>query len=153
MRALVDELVEAVLAVRAGLAPLDGTGGVRHARAVLRHALAVRLHVELLEIGGQAAEILVVRKHAVALGAVHVGVEDAEKRHHHGHVAREGRGAEVAVHLPVALEKALEVARTDGDHERKADGARKRVAAAHPVPEHEHVLRVDAELHHLGLVR
>ena len=33
----------------------------------------------------------------------------------------------------------------DGDHERQADGGVERVAAADPVPEAEHVVRVDAE--------
>ena len=36
----------------------------------------------------------------------------------------------------------------DGHHEREADGGVERVAAAHPVPEAEHVGRIDAELGH-----
>ena len=108
VRALVDELVEAVLAVRAGLAPLDRARRVRDGLAVLRHALAVRLHVHLLQVRGQAAEVLVIRQHAVALGPVAVRVEDAEEREDDRHVAPEARRAEVPVHLPVALEEALE---------------------------------------------
>ena len=53
-RALVDQLVEGVLAVGAGLAPVDRPGVVVHRRAVERDVLAVALHGELLEIGGKA---------------------------------------------------------------------------------------------------
>ena len=104
VRPLVDELVEAVLSVRAGLAPLDRAGGVGDGLAVLRHGLAVRLHVHLLEVRREAAEVLVVGQYGVALGAVGVRIEDAEEREHHGHVLLEAGRAEVLVHLPVALE-------------------------------------------------
>ena len=50
------------------------------------------------------------------------------------------------VHLVVAREHRFEVLGADGDHKRKADGGAKRVAAAHPVPEGEHVGGVDTEL-------
>ena len=52
--ALVDELVEAVLAVRAGLAPVDRTCVGIHMVAIEFHMLAVALHGELLEVGGEA---------------------------------------------------------------------------------------------------
>ena len=60
-------------------------------------------------------------------------------------VALEAGRPEVAVHLVVAPEELLVVVAADRDHEREADRARKRIAAADPVPEAEHVLRVDAE--------
>lgn len=50
-RALVDQLVEGVLAVGAELAPDDGAGIALYRRAVDGDALAVRFHVELLQIG------------------------------------------------------------------------------------------------------
>ena len=144
--ALVDELIKRMLAVRAGLAPLDGTGRVCDGLAVLVDALAVRLHIHLLEIGGEARKILVVRQHAVALGAVAVMVEDAEKRENDGHVALEAGRAEMAVHLVVALQELLVIVAADGDHERKADRRGERVAAADPIPKAEHVLDVNAEI-------
>ena len=153
VRALVDELVDGVLSVRAGLAPLDGAGGVRDGLAVLRDGLAVGLHVQLLQVGGQAAEVLVVGQDGVGLCVVAVRVEDAEEGKDDGQVAVELRRAEVLVHLPVALEKLSEVGGADGDHQREADGAREGVAAAHPVPETEHVGGVDAELRYLLGVR
>ena len=45
-----------------------------------------------------------------------------------------------------AGEHVAEVVGADGDHQREADGGVERVAAAHPVPELEHVGGVDAEL-------
>ena len=145
VRALVDELVERVLAVRAGFAPLDRTRRVVDRIALLVDALAVRLHVHLLEIGREAREVLVVREDAVGFGAVAVVVEDAEEREDDRHVALEAGRAEVTVHLVVALEQLLVVVAADREHERKTDRGRKRVAAADPIPEDEHVLRVDAE--------
>ena len=50
--ALVDELIEAVLAVRAGLAPVERARVVVDHFAVKRHVLAVGLHSELLEVSG-----------------------------------------------------------------------------------------------------
>ena len=66
--ALVDQLVEGVLAVGARLAPehLAGVGGDR--RAVVADALAVGLHGQLLEIRGEAVQILRVRQHGVRRG-------------------------------------------------------------------------------------
>jgi len=52
-RALVQQLVERVLAVGARLAPEHLAGVGRHRRAVPAHALAVGLHGQLLEVGGE----------------------------------------------------------------------------------------------------
>ena len=49
--ALVDELVEAVLAVGAGFAPVDRTCFGIHMIAIEFHMLAIALHGELLEVG------------------------------------------------------------------------------------------------------
>ena len=54
--ALVQELVERVLPVGAGFTPDDRSGLVGHGRAVGADSLSVRLHVELLEVGGEAME-------------------------------------------------------------------------------------------------
>ena len=40
-----------------------------HARAVLGHALSVRLHVTLLEVVGELLHVLVVRQERLGLGA------------------------------------------------------------------------------------
>ena len=146
LRALVDELVEAVLAVGAGLAPEDRAGLVVDGRAVERDVLAVRLHRELLQVGGEALQVLVVRHHADGLRVEEVAVPDREQPHEHRQVLRERRGAEVLVHRVEAGEHLAEVLGTDRDHRRQADRGVHRVAAADPVPEAEHVRGVDAEL-------
>ena len=82
-RALVQQLVERVLAVGAGLAPDDRRRSCTSTGvAVAIDALAVALHVELLQIGRQPLQVLVVRQHRVRLGAEEVGVPDAEQAEH-----------------------------------------------------------------------
>jgi hypothetical protein len=54
--ALMEELVERVLTVRARLAEDDGPGGVGELDAFAVDSLAVGLHVELLKVGGEARE-------------------------------------------------------------------------------------------------
>ena len=66
--ALVDELVEGVLAVGARLAPEDLTGLSGHGAAVPAHGLAVGLHGELLEVGGEAVQVLGVGQDGVGAG-------------------------------------------------------------------------------------
>ena len=88
-RALVDQLIEGVLAVGARLAPVDRAGVVRDLVAVERHVLAVALHRQLLEVGGEALEVLLVRQHRDRLRAEEVGVPDAEQPHQHRQVPRE----------------------------------------------------------------
>ena len=80
-RPLVDQLVEAVLPVRAGLAPVDRAGLVVDSGPVERDALAVRLHRQLLQVGREALQVLVVRQHGDGLRAEEVAVPDAEQAH------------------------------------------------------------------------
>ena len=77
-RSLVDQLIERVLAVGSRLAPDDGAGAVVDALAGAVHALAVRLHVALLEVRREAVEVLVVGQDGVRLRAEEVAVPDAQ---------------------------------------------------------------------------
>src|SRR6185437_3584156 len=61
--ALVQHLEERVLAIVAGLAPDDGGGRALDRRTVLHHRLAVALHFELLQVGGEAPQRVVVRQY------------------------------------------------------------------------------------------
>ncbi len=76
--ALVQQLEEGVLAVGAGLTPDDRPGRARHRLALQRHALAEALHVELLEMGGQPCEALVIGQDGVAGIGPDVAVQEAE---------------------------------------------------------------------------
>src|SRR5476649_1427801 len=97
-RALMDELVEAVLAVGPGFAPEDGTGVIGDVLARERDVLAVGFHGELLQIGREALEVLLVRQNGNGLGVEEVGVPDCEKSEKCGKVLRDGCGAEVNIH-------------------------------------------------------
>jgi len=75
-RPLMDQLIERVLAVGAGLTPVDGTRIGAHRLPVESHLLAVTLHRELLEVGGEALEVLLVGQHRDRLRAEEVVVPD-----------------------------------------------------------------------------
>ena len=145
--ALVDQLVERVLPVGAGLAPEDlaGVGGDRG--AVPAHALAVGLHRQLLEVRREAVQQLGVGQHGVGLGAEEVGVPDVEQPHQEP--ARCAPSSVVRKCSSMVWKPARNSAnrsRTDRDDERGADGRVDGVAAADPVPEAERVGGVDAEV-------
>src|SRR5690606_19699 len=75
-RALVQELEEGVLRVRARLAPDYAARVVVDLRSLERRALAVRFHLELLQIGRQAMQPLVVRQYRLGLDAEEVAIPD-----------------------------------------------------------------------------
>src|SRR6516162_1093438 len=75
-RALVNQLVKRMLAVGARLTPVDGTGVAGHGRAVERDGLAVALHRQLLEIGREALEVILVGQHGHGLCAEEVVVPE-----------------------------------------------------------------------------
>ncbi len=94
-RALVDQLVEGVLAVGPRLAPVDGAGVVVDAGAVEGDVLSVGLHRQLLKVGGEAVQVLVVGEDAAGLGAEEVAVPDGQQAHQHRQVRghRRARGS------------------------------------------------------------
>ena len=146
LRALMDELVERVLAVGAGLAPEDLTGLGGDGRAVPTHGLAVGLHGELLQVRREAVQVLVVRQHGVRGDLEEVAVPDVEHAHEHHDVLVERGVGEVFIDLVETVEELLEARRSEDDGEREADGGIDGVAAADPIPEAERVGRVNAEL-------
>src|SRR5207244_2347259 len=83
-RALMDELIERMLAVGAGLAPINRPGLIVDWRALERDVLAIRFHRELLQIGGKALQVLLVRQHRDGLRAEKVVVPDSEQAHQNG---------------------------------------------------------------------
>ena len=137
--ALVDELVERVLPVGAGLAPEDlaGVGGDR--APVPAHRLAVGLHGELLQIGGESVQLLGVGEDRVRLGTEEVRVPDVRQTHENGHVEASGRVAHMLVHRVEAGEQIAEHGGSECDGQRQAYRRIHRVAAADPVPEPERV--------------
>ncbi len=65
---------------------------------VERDRLAVGLHRQLLQVGGEALEVLVVGQDRQRLGAEEVRVPDGEQAEQHGQVGVQRGGAEVLVH-------------------------------------------------------
>ena len=139
------QLEKGVLAVGAWLAPVDRPRVAGDRRALERHRLAVAFHRELLQVGGETLEVLVVGDDGDGLGAEEVRVPHRQQAHQHRQVAVEGRGAEVLVHLVKAAEHVAKVLGADCQHGRQSDGRIHGVATANPVPELEHVVGVDAE--------
>ena len=139
------QLVEGVLTVGAGLAPEDLTGVGGHSAAVPADVLAVGLHGELLQVGRETVQILAVRQHGVALGAEEVDVPDVEQAHQRDGIILERRVAEVLVDGMEALEELLEALGAEHDDQRQAHGGVDGVTAADPVPEAESVGGIDTE--------
>jgi len=117
----VEQLIEGVLTVRAGRSPDDRAGRSWSRRAGALHALAVALHVELLEMIGQELQVLAVREHGRRLGSQYVAIPDPEQSEQHGQVALEWRGSEMFVHRARSLEQRAEAVRTDRERDRQAD--------------------------------
>ena len=115
--------------------------------------LAVALHGQLLEVGRESIQVLFIRQDRDGLGVEEVGVPDGQEAHEHRQVALERGGAEVLVHLMKAVEQGTEVLGSDGQHGRETNRRVHGIAPADPVPELEHVGRVDTELGHLRGIR
>ncbi len=150
--ALVDQLVESMLTVGARLPPDDRAGRIIDARALAGDALAIALHIALLEVRWEVHQVLIVRQNGMRLGVEEVVVPDAQQPHHHGQILREGRGAEVFIHGMGAAQQGFEVVHAQVERNRKADRRPQRIAAPDPIPELEHVLGVNAKLCHRGCV-
>ena len=148
--ALVDQLVEGVLAVGPRLAPEHLAGLRGHRRAVVADALAVGLHGELLQVRREAVQVLRVRQHGVGRGAEEVHVPDVEQAHQRPARCCPARCS--AKCSSMAWKPARKSAKFSGPMATATEvpiGGVDRVAAAHPVPEPEGVRRVDAEGRHL----
>src|SRR5215469_6394501 len=143
---LVNQLIERVLAVGSGFAPVNRAGLVSHPLAGERNVLAIALHRQLLKVSGKTFQVLLVGQHSHRLRSEEIAVPDAQETHQHWQVVLEGSGAEVFVHLVETTEECIKVVRPDGDHGREANGRAHRVTSTHPVPKLEHVGSIDTEL-------
>ena len=113
--ALVDELVEGVLAVRTRFTPEDRAGLVVHALGITVNGLAVGFHVGLLEVGSEAVEVLVVGEHGVAGSAKEVVVPHADEGEDNGQVLVDRSSLEMLIHFVGALVELHVVVETDAE--------------------------------------
>ena len=117
--ALVNELVEGVLAVRTRFTPEDRTCLIVNALGIAIHSLTVGFHVCLLEVSGQAVQILVVREHGIARSAKEVVVPDADEGEDHRKVLVCRSGLEMLIHFISALMELHIVVEADAESDRK----------------------------------
>ncbi len=130
--ALVDQLVEGVLAIGTRFAPEDRAGLVVHALGIAVNGLAVGFHVGLLEVGGQAVQVLVVREHGVARSAKEVVVPHADKGEDNGEVLVDGRGLEMLIHFVGTLMELHVVFEADAESNGKMSLGVPRTAELNP---------------------
>ena len=146
------------------------TSGVLGRGAVRGDGLSVRLHGKLLEVGGEAVEVLVesitinvsqvhvyhgdcdLRGNQVSLGLEKVRVPDTEQTTEDGDVLAERSLLEVLVHGVGATEELVEVVVANVERNAQTDGAPDGVSATDPALEAKHVLAVDTKLGNLLLV-
>ena len=140
-----DHLVEGVLAVGAGLAPEDGRRIPADLISIEHHVLAVRLHLKLLQVGREARHLSYIRKDRDRREVHQVAVPNADEAHQDRHVLFQRSAAQMLIDGVEASQHLGEVLAADRAHDRQADRAVHRVAAANPIPEAEHVVGVDAE--------
>ena len=143
--ALMDQLVEGVLAIGSGLAPDHRARGARKIAAVHRHPLAVTFHLELLEIGGQSRQALIIGQHRAAGMAQNLPVPDPCQSQKNGQVFRQRRLPEMRVHRGRPGQHFAEARRPDGQHQRQADRPPHGIAPADPILEPEDAVCRDPE--------
>src|SRR4030088_244320 len=81
LRSLMDHLIERVLTIGSGLAPVDRSRLVINFDSLKRDVLAIALHSQLLEIGREALEVVLVRKHSNGLRAKKIVVPNGQEPH------------------------------------------------------------------------
>ena len=149
-RALVDQLVERVLAVGAGLAPVDRAGLVVDA-ARRRASRACRCSPSSAAAGRRGSASGTARTAARRRSARRRSrcTRRASRPISTGRLRSNGavRKCSSIAWKPASI--ARKCVRADREHRREADRRVHRVAAADPVPEAEHVRGVDAELRDL----
>ena len=146
--ALVDQLVESVLAVRTRFAPEDRASLVVHALGIAVNGLAVGFHIGLLEVGGEAVQVLVVREHGVAGSTKEVVVPHADESEDNRKVLVDRGSLEMLIHFVSTLVELHVVVETDAESNGETDCRPQGVTATDPVPEFEHVGGVNTEGRH-----
>src|SRR5437879_3924920 len=136
------KLEERMLGVVAGLAPDDRSRLPLRLLPIKRHGLAVAFHLELLQVGREAAQPVVVWEDRESRQAQKVDVPDSRERHENWQILVPWRGAEMLIHRVPTAEQGQEVLLPDGDSKGHADGGPQRIASPDPVPHLEAVLRM-----------
>src|SRR5680860_616921 len=118
---LVNQLIIGVLTVGPGLAPDDWSGLIINNRPLQSHTFAIALHVELLAIGAEPPQVLIIGEDGMGFSVKKVDVPHTEKTEKHRKVLLERRGLEMLIHRTKSGEQVTEMIRPDRDHQRKPD--------------------------------
>ena len=113
---LMDQLIKGMLAIGSRLAPIDRAGLSLNGRPIERYVFAVALHCQLLEIGRETLQVLIVGQHRHRLGAEEVVIPDAQKAHQRRQVAAKRRGPEMLVDRVETRQHVAEMLCADGQH-------------------------------------
>src|SRR6476660_4610891 len=146
--ALMYQLIEGVLAVGAGFAPVNRTCCVGDSRSIDGNTLAVTFHCQLLQICRETFHVLVIGQYGDGGSIKTIAVPDRKESHQDWNISLERCAAKMFVDLVEAVEHRPKVVRTDGDHGGQADGRCHGIPASDPVPEFEHVCTGYTELCH-----
>ncbi len=143
---LMNQLVKGMLPVRPGFPPDDRTCLIAHFSPAPVDRLPVALHIPLLKVGREPVHVLIIRQNGLCLGTEEVVVPHPDQGKQDGDVLFKGGLPEMDVHGMGTLEELNKMLKSyragDGKPYRRPEG----ISSAHPIPEPEHVLRIDAEL-------
>src|SRR5664280_586470 len=79
--ALMDQLIERMLAVSAWLTPINWPGLIIDSSAIERDVFAVAFHGQLLEVGRKALQVLLIGQHRDGLRSEEIVVPDSKQAH------------------------------------------------------------------------
>src|SRR5690242_7666076 len=94
-----DELVECVLTICAGLSPDDGSCLVVYLPALEIYMLSVTLHIKLLKVGAETPKIMVIGQDRYSLSPKEIVIPDTDQSEEHRQITFERSSAEVLIHL------------------------------------------------------
>ena len=129
---LVQKLEETVLRVGGRLTEQDGSSGVLDVFTSAGDGLSVALHGQLLQVGGEAVQVLIEGSNQVGLSTEEVAVPDAQQTTQSGDVLLEGCFPEVLVHGLGTSQELVEVVVTNVQSDRQANGTPHGVTSTHP---------------------
>ncbi|MNV65086.1 hypothetical protein D3C71_1577620 [compost metagenome] len=112
--ALVQQLMERVLAVGSACAPVDGAGMAADRSAVLGDGLAVAFHHQLLDIGGEPAQVVIVGQNCNGSRTQEVVVPHGHQSKQRGEIAFQRRRQKMRVHVMEPGQHLAKCGWTDG---------------------------------------
>src|SRR5258708_4537383 len=96
---LMNQVVKRMLAVRSRFTPIDWACRPRDSLPIDCDLLPASVHRQLLEVGGEPLEILLIRQDSYCLRAKEIVVPERQKPHKYGQIVLEGFITEVFIHL------------------------------------------------------